>query len=51
VILSLIRETDDRMPAAAAPEEAAIGGDKRTIIFNSERQINTIPDGKLIVKR
>jgi hypothetical protein len=31
------------MPALASPEEPAVSGEDRTIVFQGEREINAIP--------
>ena len=39
----LLHKADRRMPAPTGPEEPAVGGEDRTIVFQGEREINAIP--------
>jgi hypothetical protein len=39
----LLHQADRRMPAPTGPEEPAVGGEDRTIVFQGEREINAIP--------
>jgi len=39
----LLHQAYRRMPASAGPEEPAVGGEDRAIVFQGERQINAIP--------
>jgi hypothetical protein len=39
------------MPADASFVEPAVGGDHRTIMFESEREVDAIPKRHLIVER
>jgi hypothetical protein len=39
----LLHQANRRMPAPPGPEEPAVGGENRTIVFQGEREINAIP--------
>ena len=39
----LWHQADRRMPAPTGPEEPAVGGEDRTVVFQGEREINAIP--------
>ena len=39
-----------RMTRRVSPEEAAVRGDKRAVVFEGEREINRIPQRHLIVE-
>ena len=41
----LLDQLKGRMPAAAGPEQPAIGGEKWTIMFHGESHVNAIPQG------